>query len=79
MHDMRSRASQTSIVDARGKTGHKLTANDKRIGLVPAKLPPGFEFGVAKPKKPTAGETAIEAPFRLFISPSTLNGTPASR
>jgi hypothetical protein len=74
MHDLRSRASQTSIVDARAKTGHKLTASDSRIGLVPAKLPPGFKFGVTKPSKPTAGETAIEAPFRLFISPSALNG-----
>ena len=74
MHVLRSRANQTSIVDARAKTGHKLTASDSRIGLVPAKLPPGFEFGVTKPSKPTAGETAIEAPFRLFISPSALNG-----
>jgi hypothetical protein len=74
MHDLRSRASQTSVVDARAKTGHKLTASDSRIGLVPAKLPPGFKFGVTKPSKPTAGETAIEAPFRLFISPSALNG-----
>lgn len=79
MHVLRSRANQTSIVDARAKTSHKLTASDSRIGLVPAKLPPGFEFGVTKPSKPTAGETAIEAPFRLFISPSALNGWIHSR
>jgi hypothetical protein len=74
VYDLRSRASQTSIVDARTTTGSKVTTNAALLGIVPSKIPPGFEFAVAKPRKPVAGETAIEAPFRLFISPSALNG-----
>jgi hypothetical protein len=74
MHDLRARASQASIVDARAGTGHIVSADGRSIGLVPSKLPPGFVFRGTKPREPNAGETAIEAPFRLFISPSALNG-----
>ena len=52
MHDLRARASQTSIVDARAETGHTVTTDDRSIGLVPSKLPPGFVFRVTKPRKP---------------------------
>jgi hypothetical protein len=75
MHDLRSRASQTSIVDARDKTGFKVSSSAAELGLVPSKIPPAFRKNRAgKPRKPLAAETAIEAPFRLFISPSALNG-----
>jgi hypothetical protein len=75
MHDVRSRASQVSIVDARDKTGFKVSPGAAALGLVPSKLPRAFKKNKAgKPRKPLAGETAIEAPFRLFISPSALNG-----
>jgi hypothetical protein len=74
MHDLRSRASQTAIVDARDKTGFRLSSSAAQLGLVPSKIPPAFKPTTAKPRKPLAGETAVEAPFRLFISPSALNG-----
>ena len=74
MHDMRSRASQTSIVDARGKTGHKLTASDSRIGLVPAKLPPGIRIWGNQAEQTDRWRDRDRSTYRLFISPSVLNG-----
>jgi hypothetical protein len=74
LHDVRSRASQTSIVDARDNSGFRLSSGAE-LGLVPSKISAAFKKPKAgKPRKPLAGETAIEAPFRLFISPSALNG-----
>ncbi|MEA2864105.1 MAG: hypothetical protein QOC84_2061 [Bradyrhizobium sp.] len=75
MHSLRSHASQSSIVDARDKTGFKMSSSAVQLGLVASKIPPAFGTAkAARPRKPVAGETAIEAPFRLVISPSALNG-----
>ena len=74
LHDLRGRASQASIVDARAEAGHSLVDEARLVGLVPSRIPPVFRFPVARPRRPTDAETAIEAPFRLSISPSALNG-----